>query len=159
MKLALTTRWVLATTLSVGLASLLSAHGDEPWPVPKNEAARKNPVAATEQSHAQGKPLYEKTCSMCHGAEGRGDGPMAAKLPAKPSDFTDAHMTGEMTDGGIFWKMREGRGAMPSFKKLLTGEERWHLVNYLRALAHSHHDESHGHGAAKHDEHGDPHKE
>ena len=59
-------------------------------------------------------------------------------------------MTGEMTDGGIFWKMREGRGAMPSFKKLLTGEERWHLVNYLRALAHSHHDESHGHGAAKH---------
>ncbi len=48
---------------------------------------------------------------------------------------------------------------MPSFKKLLTAEERWHLVNYLRTLAQSHDDESHGHGAAKNDEHGGKHKE
>ena len=84
---------------------------------------------------------------------------MAAHLLEKPSDFTDAHMMGEMTDGGIFWKMSEGHGPMPSFKKLLTAEERWHLVNYLRTLAHPQHAESHGHGAAKHDEHGDQHKE
>ena len=147
MKLAITTRWVLATTLSVGLASLLSAHGDKPWPVPKEAAARKNPVSAGHESLAQGKSLYEKNCASCHGPEGKADGPMAAHLPEKPSNFTDGHMMGEMTDGGIFWKMSEGRGPMPSFKKLLTDEERWHLVNYLRALAHSHHDESHGQGA------------
>ncbi len=159
MKLTSVIRWGLAPGLFVGLTGLLWAHGDKAWPVPKEAAARKNPVAAGHESLAQGKSLYEKSCASCHGPEGKADGPMAAHILEKPSDFTDAHMMGEMTDGGIFWKMSEGHGPMPSFKKLLTAEERWHLVNYLRTLAHPQHAESHGHGAAKHDEHGDQHKE
>ena len=159
MKLTSVIRWGLAPGLFVGLTGLLWAHGDKAWPVPKEAAARKNPVSAGHESLAQGKSLYEKNCASCHGLEGKADGPMAAHLLEKPSDFTDAHMMGEMTDGVIFWKMSEGHGPMPSFKKLLPAEERWHLVNYLRTLAHPQHAESHGHGAAKHDEHGDQHKE
>ena len=123
MKLTSVIRWGLAPGLFVGLTGLLWAHGDKAWPVPKEAAARKNPVSAGHESLAQGKSLYEKNCASCHGLEGKADGPM------------------------------------PSFKKLLTAEERWHLVNYLRTLAHPQHAESHGHGAAKHDEHGDQHKE
>ncbi len=52
----------------------------------------------------------------------------------KPADFTGAHMMGEMTDGEIFWKISEGR-PMPSFKKQLTEEQRWQLVNHVRSLA------------------------
>jgi mono/diheme cytochrome c family protein len=40
-----------------------------------------------------------------------------------------------MTDGEIFWKMTEGRKPMPSFKKQLTDEQRWQLVNFLRTFA------------------------
>ncbi len=53
----------------------------------------------------------------------------------KPADFTDPHMIGEMPEGEIFWKISEGRRPMPSFKKQLTEEQRWQLVNYLRTLA------------------------
>jgi mono/diheme cytochrome c family protein len=45
--------------------------------------------------------------------------------------------TNGMTDGEIFWKITEGRRPMPSFKKELTDEQRWQLVNFLRRLANS----------------------
>ncbi len=51
-----------------------------------------------------------------------------------PSKFNDAHMMSEMTDGEIFWKMTEGRKPMPSFKKQLSDEQRWQLVNFVRTL-------------------------
>jgi len=52
----------------------------------------------------------------------------------QPADFTDAHMMGEMTDGEIFYKITEGRKPMPSFKKRMTEEQRWQLVNYVRTF-------------------------
>lgn len=39
------------------------------------------------------------------------------------------------TDGELFWKITIGRRPMPANRKLLTEEERWHLVNYTRMLA------------------------
>jgi mono/diheme cytochrome c family protein len=44
-------------------------------------------------------------------------------------------MMEEMTDGEIFWKIGEGRRPMPSFKKRLTDDQRWQLVNYVRSFA------------------------
>lgn len=43
--------------------------------------------AAGEDPHL-GLIEYEIACMPCHGIEGRGDGPLAAKLPNKPSDLT-----------------------------------------------------------------------
>jgi len=40
-----------------------------------------------------------------------------------------------MTDGELFWKISEGRRPMPEFKKRLTEEQRWQLVNYVRTFA------------------------
>ena len=36
----------------------------------------------------EGPELYKTYCAVCHGAAGRGDGPMAAALKALPSDLT-----------------------------------------------------------------------
>lgn len=60
---------------------------------------------------ASGKPLFEQRCVMCHGTEGKGDGPAAASLPAdqKPRDLSkgsykfatdDAKMTQLLKGGG-----------------------------------------------------------
>jgi mono/diheme cytochrome c family protein len=39
---------------------------------------------------ASGKVVYDRTCSPCHGATGRGDGRSAALFqPTKPQNFTD----------------------------------------------------------------------
>lgn len=47
-------------------------------------------LALADATH--GKELYGKLCASCHGAEGKGDGPIGAALPAdqKPRDFTSA---------------------------------------------------------------------
>ncbi len=121
--------------ISLILAAWPAAHGPKNWPVPEDAAKLKNPVPATEASLAAAKALYLERCAQCHGEEGKGDGPEAAMYDVKPADFTDPHMMGEMTEGEIFWKISEGRRPMPSFKKQLTEEQRWQLVNYLRTLA------------------------
>jgi cytochrome c553 len=33
--------------------------------------------------------IWRERCTECHGASGRGDGPGAAKLDARPKDFSD----------------------------------------------------------------------
>jgi mono/diheme cytochrome c family protein len=41
-----------------------------------------------------------------------------------------------MTDALLFTRITQGLPgtAMPAFRDTLTDEERWHVVNYLRAL-------------------------
>jgi len=121
--------------LSLALAGWAAAHGTKNLPVPEQAKKLKNPTAPTEASLAAAKTMYLDHCAQCHGEEGKGDGPESPMYDVKPANFTDAHMMGEMTDGEIFWKISEGRRPMPSFKKRLTEEHRWQLVNYIRTFA------------------------
>jgi len=107
-------------------------HGKDPWPVPDEARKMKNPVVSTEASLAAAKAIFLDSCAQCHGEGGKGDGSEAAMYSVKPANFTDAHMMSEMTDGELFWKISEGRRPMPSFKKQLTEEQRWQLVNFVR---------------------------
>jgi mono/diheme cytochrome c family protein len=36
----------------------------------------------------EGRDLYEQHCEVCHGAEGKGDGPLADELRVHPADLT-----------------------------------------------------------------------
>jgi len=114
-------------------AGWATAH-DKDWPVPPEAAKVKNPVAPTPDNLAAAHAIYSDKCAGCHGEKGAGDGPEADMYTPAPAAFTDAHMMAEMTDGEIFWKMTEGRKPMPSFKRSLTDEQRWQLVNFLRTF-------------------------
>jgi mono/diheme cytochrome c family protein len=122
-------------TLSLALVAWVAAHGDKNWPVPEEARKLANPVPPTEASLAAAKAIFLESCAQCHGEGGKGDGSEAPMYDVKPADFTDAHMMGEMTDGEIFYKISEGRRPMPSFKKRLTDEQRWQMVNFLRTFA------------------------
>lgn len=125
---------LLMALVALFCAGWTAAH-DQDWPVPADAAKVKNPVAPTPDNLAAAHAIYLDKCANCHGEKGAGDGPEADMYTPSPASFTDAHMMGEMTDGEIFWKMTEGRKPMPSFKKQLTDEQRWQLVNFLRTLA------------------------
>src|ERR1035438_5905219 len=104
------------------------------WAAPKDADNVKNPLAGNSGVLADAKTLYASYCSPCHGDKGRGDGPAAPGLNPKPADHTSAAVQSE-TDGSLFWKLSEGRSPMPGYKKILTDQQRWELINYIRTLA------------------------
>lgn len=125
---------VAVTAAMLTLAGWVSAH-DEKWVAPPEAKKMKNPVAPNSDNLSAAHAIYMDKCANCHGEKGLGDGPEAAMYDVQPSNLADAHMMSEMTDGEIFWKIGEGNKPMPSFKKQLSEEQRWQLVNYLRTLS------------------------
>jgi DMSO reductase family type II enzyme heme b subunit len=92
---------------------------------------------------ASGKAIYEKKCSLCHGSDGKGDGPGAATLDPKPRDFTRGMYkirttaSGQSpTDTDLFRIITEGMigTSMPAWK-VLPEKDRWDLVAYLKTFA------------------------
>src|SRR5579862_6016049 len=128
--------WVIAALAAVSLlaAGMTVAH-DEDWKVPAEAKKLKNPVAPTPDGIATASAIYKDKCANCHGDKGVGDGPEATMYDPQPANLADAHMMAGMTDGEIYWKITEGRKPMPSFKKDLTDEQRWQVVNFLRTLS------------------------
>jgi copper transport protein len=95
-----------------------------------------NPFLPDEASLQIGQGVFEKHCAVCHGGQGRGNGPAAATLPIKPPDYGNGHLDIH-TDGDVFYWIQNGisQGSpMPAFKDQLTDEEIWHAVNYVRRL-------------------------
>jgi len=118
----------VASTFLIAGAAL--AQG--PWVAPAGEKAKKNPLPADKKVVEQGEKLAKVNCVSCHGAKGKGDGAAAAALNPKPADWTSKRVRDE-TDGEIFWKISNGRGAMPPWKHL-PENDRWALIRYLRSL-------------------------
>lgn len=103
------------------------------WIAPDMARNKKNPIPVNDASLAAGKALYTTNCYNCHGKKGKGDGPKSADIPISPKDFTKEQFQ-KQSDGSLFWKISEGRKPMPSFKKDLTDDQRWQVINYVRTL-------------------------
>ena len=106
---------------------------DGHWLAPEDAEKQKNPVAASAASIKRGRNLYETNCASCHGAQGRGDGPVSKTLLPKPADL--ASMAGQHPDGNFAWKIANGRGLMPAWKGTLSEAQIWDTVNFIQSLA------------------------
>ena len=97
---------------------------------------RRSSVPYHVVSVASGTALFRTHCATCHGPGGRGDGPGGAGLPRPPADLTAPH-TAQHTAGDMFWWLTHGipAGGMPPFDGVLSEEERWDLINFIRTLA------------------------
>jgi len=73
---------------------------------PQNETA-----AARLIDSIQGPALYRAYCAVCHGSEGKANGPMASALKVRPSDLTRI----SARNGGTFPSAR--------IEKIISGEE------------------------------------
>jgi mono/diheme cytochrome c family protein len=103
------------------------------WVAPEEANKVVNPLKGIKDATKAGKKLYGKYCIICHGAKGKGDGIAGAALTPKPANFTNDKFQNQM-DGAIFWKLSEGRSPMASYKTILSEEQRWQLVNYMRTF-------------------------
>jgi mono/diheme cytochrome c family protein len=78
----------------------------------------------------QGRDIYENKCLMCHGADGKGNGPAAAAFSPKPANFTDPKFWQRKdVDKFITHTVENGHGLMPAFN-LKPGEIKA-VIDYL----------------------------
>lgn len=109
--------------------------------VPEPPAAfadKTDPIANDQAAADAGKQIFATNCSLCHGANAKGDGPAAASFDPKPTDLAD--FQSKFSDGYLFWRISEGgeispfNSQMPAWKGLLSEDQMWQVISYLRTL-------------------------
>jgi mono/diheme cytochrome c family protein len=105
-----------------------------PKPGTPEAAALRNPDKVTDFSLLTGKELFGIYCTPCHGASGKGDGPVAKKFVPTPADISATGHGSHHPEGELFAVVTHGKNGMPPFRSDLTAKERWLVVAYLRML-------------------------
>ena len=127
----------------IGFAILLSStfnacHQPEEkkgeWESPASADNLKSPIPNNVMSEAKGKDVYNLYCLSCHGEYGFGDGAAGASFDRRPANFHNKRVRAQ-TNGSLFWKITNGRMDMPSFERVLSEEQRWQVVSYVRKIS------------------------
>jgi mono/diheme cytochrome c family protein len=89
-----------------------------------------NPEPKSPESIARGRQMYEVHCLICHGEQGRGDGPVGRKFVPQPMELNLDYVQLQ-PDGQLFYTISHGSIAMPFYRQAIVSEDRWHLVNFI----------------------------
>ncbi len=114
-------------------SSGVDAQENNNWIAPASSNNMKNPFSGNKTATAEGKSIYNQMCVLCHGATGKGNGAAGLTLAKKPANFLGLKVRSQ-TDGNIYWKITTGKAPMAAYEELLTDDQRWKLVNYIREL-------------------------
>jgi len=104
---------------------------------PESPSTKK--IERSAENIKAGEKIYIKRCLPCHGEKGASDGPAAIYLDPRPRDFTKGIfkikttlLDAPPTDEDHFRIVTRGipGTAMPSWRTLLSEEERWQVIFY-----------------------------
>lgn len=109
-----------------------------------------NPLGNDPAAIAAGRDLYVINCAVCHGENADGQGiagplifqannqPLPVDLRQRTLLSPETGQPAELTDGELFWVLTHGypteNPIMPGFDRLLSEEQRWALVSYIRSI-------------------------
>lgn len=113
--------------LSVLISSSLFA---QDWIVPDDQKTKRADFEFTEASVEAGAALFLTNCKSCHGMPGENNFIPLVPPPGDPASDKVQHNN----DGELYYKLREGRGQMPSFKNILSIQQIWEVISYLRSF-------------------------
>jgi mono/diheme cytochrome c family protein len=100
-----------------------------------NKGAR-NPIEYSTLSAADGKEAFSHYCVACHGMDGQNTGvPFANQMDPPVPSLASADVQ-SYTDGQLKWVIDNGiaPSGMPASKGILSDEEQWQIVLFLRHL-------------------------
>ena len=115
--------------ISIFALSLLGFHGfSQTWVVPDDQKAVTAPMKFTPEMQKTGEQIYLKNCQSCHGLPGKDNW---ARLTPPPGDLAKDKAQ-KQTDGEIFFRITTGKTPMPEFRNIISEDERWSVIAYLR---------------------------
>jgi mono/diheme cytochrome c family protein len=84
----------------------------------------------------RGESRFNITCLPCHGKLGDGKGMIALRGFRRPPSYHEDRLRNAPTSH-FYDVMTNGFGAMPSYAEVMTPEDRWKIIAYIRALQQS----------------------
>jgi mono/diheme cytochrome c family protein len=103
--------------------------------IPAEAAHMVNPITPTAESQSHAKKVYSYDCAMCHGPNGNGKGDLVADLKLQVKDLTDPAALKDVTDGELFYVIKNGKGQMPSEGDRAKPEDLWNMVVLVRSFS------------------------
>jgi mono/diheme cytochrome c family protein len=137
------------TILGLAIASALAGCGGKsnsrepassgaagaPVSAPAPDTTRSTEPVPVQASVEFGAKVFQQRCVLCHGPEGRGNGPASAALKPPPRNFHDAVYMHSKTDDELLTSIRNGKSAMPPWGKVLSDVEIRSALMYVRTFA------------------------
>ena len=101
----------------------------------RNKDAR-NPMPVSKESIDAGRVAFSHYCAACHGLDGQNTGVPFAEKMSPPVPLLVSKTVQSYTDGQLKWVIDNGLwpSGMPGSKGVLTDEEIWSIVLYIRHL-------------------------
>jgi mono/diheme cytochrome c family protein len=96
-------------------------------------ASLKNPLPYSDEALEEGKVIFGKMCSHCHGKNGKGDGGVPGNSDYPPPPAYDGLLK-DLPAGKIFYSITYGKNMMGSHASQISQEDRWKLVFYVQKL-------------------------
>lgn len=91
------------------------------------------PFKITKEILDRGESRFNITCLPCHGKLGDGRGMIALRGFRHPPTYHQDRLRNAPTSH-FYDVMTNGFGAMPSYAEVVTPEDRWKIIAYIRAL-------------------------
>ena len=97
---------------------------------------QRNPLTVSKQAIADGKEAFTHYCVACHGLDGQNTGVPFADRMSPPVPSLASPDVQSYSDGQLKWVIDYGiwPSGMPGSKGILSDEEIWSIVVYLRNL-------------------------
>ncbi len=121
----------ISVTFVISVLFCVNTIAQNNWNVPEDKKQRNSYIKFDAASASQGEAIYNKNCASCHGNPGKNNA--LKSLNPIPPDLA-SKKTQELTDGELFYILTTGRMVMPSFKNVLSEDERWKTISYIRSF-------------------------
>lgn len=121
----------MTALLLAALLVLLATPAGAQWKAPAEADGYKNSIKSSAKSIEAGRKVYVKYCQICHGEKGDGKGPTSQSLTVAPAAL---NKKSTQSDGSLAWKILSGKGPMPSWAPVLSEDDIWNVINYIRTF-------------------------
>ncbi len=90
-------------------------------------------TAPAPVSLQRGRVVFTTFCQPCHGAAGKGDGPVALRGYPPPASLVAARAV-NLTDAQMFAILTSGQRNMPPYASQISPEDRWSAIALVRSM-------------------------